>query len=233
MCVVLTIQASYVRHMERWNVLPGKYRDQVKMGIKNQLNRLIVGKPTQPVAPPPPVPALNLAAINRFLEDDCEVEEEPIYQHLPDIPVANDFCYIEDGLDNEEHWLDDERDGDNQFQDGYRSDQIRDSDSHIEYREIAGESQGDRGSWPRNRPIVDDSDDDGEQLPDEECQVREKLEVEKSDEVEEEVEEVEEVEQAEEAEEAKEAEDGGEETDGVNGYEHKLYYNVENCYGNF
>jgi hypothetical protein len=77
--------------MERWNGLPGKYRDRVKIGIKNKLNRLIVGKPTRPVTPPLPVPAPNLAAINRFLEDDSKVEEEPIYQHLPEIPVANEF----------------------------------------------------------------------------------------------------------------------------------------------
>ena len=191
MCIVLTTQALYIRHMEHWDGLPGKYRDRVKIGIKNQLNRLIVGKPTQLVAPPPPVPAPNLAAINRFLEDDTEVEEEPIYQHLPDIPVANDFCYIEDGLENVKHCLDDEHDGDNQFHHGYRSDQIHDSDSHIEYREIAGESQGNWGSRPPNGPTVDDSDDNGEPLPDKECPMREQWEVEKSDEAEKEVEEAE------------------------------------------
>jgi hypothetical protein len=122
------------------------------------------------------VPAPNLAAINRFLEDDSKVEEEPIYQHLPEIPVVNDFCDIEDGLVNETNYLDNEHDVDYQSQHGYQSDQTRDMDSHIEYREITGESQGNRGSQPRNRPTVDDSDDAGEQLPDKECQVREQLE---------------------------------------------------------
>jgi hypothetical protein len=165
--------------MERWNGLPGKYHDRVKIGIKNKLNCLIVGKPTWPVTPPLPEPASNLAAINHFLKDDSEVEEEPIYQHLPAIPVANNFCDIEDGLDNETNCLNDEHDGDYQSQQGYRSDQTGDSDSHIEYREIAGEFQGNCGSWPCNRPTVDDSDDDGEQLADEECQVREQLEEQK------------------------------------------------------
>jgi hypothetical protein len=87
--------------MEYCNGLPGKYHDKVKMGIKNKLNHLIVGKPTRLVTPPLPVPAPNHAAINRFLEDDTEVEEELIVKNLPEIPVANDFCDIEDGLDNE------------------------------------------------------------------------------------------------------------------------------------
>jgi hypothetical protein len=105
--------------MERWNGLPGKYRDQVKIGIKNKFNHLIVGKPTRLVTPPLPVPAPNLAAINCFLEDDSEVEEEPIYQYLAEIPVANDLCDIEDGLDNETNCLDNEHDGDYQSQHGY------------------------------------------------------------------------------------------------------------------
>jgi hypothetical protein len=170
----------------------------VKIGIKNKLNRLIVGKPTRLVTPPPPVPAPNLAAMNCFLENDSEVEEEPIYQHLPEISVANDFCDFEDGLDNDTNCVNNEHDSDYQSQHAYLSDQTCDSDSHIEYCEIAGESQGDRGSWPRNCPTVDDLDDDGGYLSDEECQVREQLE---------------------EQEEVEEVEDRGEETDGVNGYE--------------
>ncbi|KAF8535747.1 hypothetical protein BDD12DRAFT_891822 [Trichophaea hybrida] len=51
-----------------------KYRDSVKMGVENKLNRLIVRKPTQPVTPLPPVPAPNLAAINRCLEDETVAE---------------------------------------------------------------------------------------------------------------------------------------------------------------
>jgi hypothetical protein len=91
----------------------------VKIGIKNKLNCLIIGKPTRPVTPPPPAPAPNLAAINHFLEDNGEVEEEPIYQHFPEIPVANNFCDIDDGQDNKTNCLDDMHDSDNQSQHRY------------------------------------------------------------------------------------------------------------------
>jgi hypothetical protein len=154
--------------MDGWNGLPGKYRDRVKIGIKNMLNCLIVGNPIRPITPRLPVPAPNLAAINRFLEDDSEVEES-IYQHLSEEPVANNFCDIENGLDNKTNCLDNEHNGDYQSKHGYRSDQICDLDSHIKYCEIAGESQGNRRSRPRNCPTVDDSDIDGEQHSDEEC----------------------------------------------------------------
>jgi hypothetical protein len=193
--------------MERWNGLPGKYGDPVKIGINNKINCLIIGKPTRLVTPPPPVPAPNLAAITRFHKDDSEVEVEQIYQHLHEIPVANNFCNIADGFDDQTNCFDHQHDGYYQSQPGYRSDQIDNSDSHIEYRQIAGESQANCGSRPRNHPTVDDSDDDGEQLPDEECQLREQLEVEEEEEV------------VQEAEEAEEVEDGGEVTDGMNGYE--------------
>jgi hypothetical protein len=43
----------------------------------------------------------------------------------------------------------------------------------MKYCKIAGKSQGHRGSRPCNRSTVDDSDKDGEQLPNEECQVKE------------------------------------------------------------
>jgi hypothetical protein len=79
------------------------------------LNCLIVGKPTQLVTPPPPVLATNHAATNSCLKDDSEVQEEVFYLHLPAIPVANDFCNIDDGYDNEKYCLNDELDDDYPF----------------------------------------------------------------------------------------------------------------------
>jgi hypothetical protein len=98
----------------------------VKIGIKNKFNDLIVGKPTRLVTPPLPVPAPDLVAIDCFLEDDSKVEEEPIYEHLSEISVANNCCNNEDGLDNTTNCLDDEYNGDYQSQDGYQSEEIHD-----------------------------------------------------------------------------------------------------------
>jgi hypothetical protein len=91
--------------------LQGKYYNQVKIGIKNNLISMIAGKPTWPVTSPPPVTAPNLAAINCFLEDDCKVQDELIYPHLSQIPVANDFCNTGDSLDNETNCLNDMHNG--------------------------------------------------------------------------------------------------------------------------
>jgi hypothetical protein len=46
------------------------YDNPVKIGIKNKVNCLIVGKPTWLVTPPSPGPVSKLAAINCFFEDD-------------------------------------------------------------------------------------------------------------------------------------------------------------------
>jgi hypothetical protein len=99
--------------MEHRIGLPEKFYDPVKTGIKNNINHLIIAKPSWPVTSPQPVPAPNLSADNHFLKDYCKVEEVPIYQHLPEIPVVNDFCDIEDCQDNETNCLDDEYNGDN------------------------------------------------------------------------------------------------------------------------
>jgi hypothetical protein len=86
----------YSRHMLRWNGFPAQYRDRVKLGIKNKLNRLIMGKMTDAKAVSAPVPALNFAAIEEFLRNDTEEDEEVIYNYQPHIPQADDILDCDD-----------------------------------------------------------------------------------------------------------------------------------------
>jgi hypothetical protein len=77
--------------MLRWNGLPAQYRDRVKLGIKNRLNRLIMGKMTDAKAMSASVPTPNLAAIEEFLRKDSEEDEEVTYNYQPHIPQADDI----------------------------------------------------------------------------------------------------------------------------------------------
>jgi hypothetical protein len=77
--------------MNRWNGLLAQYRNQVKLGIKNKLNRLIMGNITDAKAVSDPVPAPNLVAIEEFLRNGSEEDEVVTYNYQPDIPEADDF----------------------------------------------------------------------------------------------------------------------------------------------
>jgi hypothetical protein len=67
--------------------------------------------------------------------NDSKRKEKPMYQYLPVIPVANGLFNIEDGLDNEQHSLNNHNGTINQSEDGHRSNQLHELDCLIEYCE--------------------------------------------------------------------------------------------------
>jgi hypothetical protein len=58
--------------MLRWNGLQAQYHDRVKLGIKHKLNCVTMGKITDAIALPAPVPTPNRDAIEEFLRKDTE-----------------------------------------------------------------------------------------------------------------------------------------------------------------
>jgi hypothetical protein len=84
--------------------------DRVKLGIKNKLNRLIIGKLADAKAVPAAVLTANFEAIEEFLQNDTEENEEVLYNYQPNILQADDVSDCNDrgntgtmnGQDNEQ-----------------------------------------------------------------------------------------------------------------------------------
>jgi hypothetical protein len=76
--------------MAQWNGLPIRYRDKVKTGIKNKLNRLIISRPKTPSTVTTPIHAPNKKAMEEFFENDSEVDDGMESYYVPIIPEADD-----------------------------------------------------------------------------------------------------------------------------------------------